>query len=876
MPSDGVNLEVKIAVAKSGIMDGLDPAQPDYPDSFAPDLENFRVTGGLWATRLGSSVFKTLPGSGDVRYYADHYEPSKRVRLAFQGNTTAAALYDYVEGSDSQFQTTTGGTGMGGSVQPYFHGCSLNSRFYYTDRFGALRKYQETPTSGNQVRSVALPTAPAAAPTLVPRTYYTLTKWDAAEIAAWSITDNTKFDLALSTTTDPSPMDGDSAKLSIVTTSGRGQSIRRFGSQLSDLGSHTMAFFFKQASSKQLLQYDIGLNTVGDFTQLMQPSATDDWQPFFMPIGDLPQIFFREFKCSRSPSAQDIYVSNIYLPGKLEGKYRWVYTHYDSVTGRESAPSPRSGSGVPADFSTIGVTGHNETARAFTKSCGIIPTTDSGTDSTTNKVRVYRNGGVPSLTVDSRNLEVWCRVGEVNDLSGTTSQARAIGDTSVTMSANPSTAGFVAGDWICFEPGTPGSQDIVQITGVTATTIQFTRTPLKIAHLSGVTVQVIFLDNVANEEVNPLTRIFLERNDPPSASLFVSKAPDGRLWLFGPNSTISVSNKPTPERPEDYEVFPSSVDPLTRSDAVQGWTFEVNGDVSDERIVWGGFFQGYAHVLTNRNLYRINALSQKDWGPNAVERLFSVGCIAGDTVAEVGGVLYWAADGPRIMRWSGQGPPESISHLRINARLNSAPTAYWNLWFARYHASQEGHYYRLYYVPSGSTTPTERLDWNADNEAWERSTYRNSAGTKLAFRGASVRDAGSDVYELYQVDTAGIVYQAETGSTDNSVAITVALSTKKFPLGYTSRATECYLRGAAATDSLTLTVATGGSEYGDVSHSYAESLAGTGDLEIKQRLHRDLKGRWVQAQISGSVSNRPAIREIDLEVVPIRLGRESA
>jgi hypothetical protein len=885
VPSDGVNVEIKCKVPRSGIMDGVDSAQPDYPDDYCPDIENFRVTGGLWQTRLGSSLFKTLPGSGDVRLLADHYESTtKRVRLAAQGNTSAAALYDYVEGTDSQFQTTTGGTLLGGSTYPYFQGISLNSRFYFTDRAGALRKYQETPASGNQVRSVALPVAPTAAPDCKARFWlrYDSSNW-ATNSANFAVSDDsatTYNPIGTSTSTPLLP----TAKFALLTTSAKGERLAKgsFATAQNPPSTHTVAFWVNQTSRDPRFQLEIGATTY-DFQNIIQVPEPNTWYPYYVPIGDMPDLERIGMRCVASNLTATLYTSIIVYPGRLEGQYRWIYTHYDSTTLRESSPSATSNSGQSMDFSAIGVSYKNETARAMQKCCAMHFTSDSGVDSTTNKIRVYRCGGVPSLTVDSRGFETWYRVGEVPDYATTlAAPGIAVAATSMNLSAAPGQT-IAIGTWLVIDPGT-SVEEWVQTTttiGAAGTAVSFLNANNKdgsagYAHSAGAVVKVGLLENTANEQVNTLTRIFTERNDPPSGSLFVSKAPDGRIWLFGPNSQVAVSNKPTPERPEDYEVFPSSVDPLTRSDAVQGWTFEINGDTNDEAVVWGGFFQGYAHVFTKRNLYRINALSQRDWGPNAVEKLFSVGCIAGDTVCEVNGVLYWVADGPRVMRWAGQGPPESISHLRINARLNSAPTAYWNLWFARYHASQEGHYYRLYYVKSGQTTPTDRLDWNADNEAWERSTYRNSAGTLLAFRGASVRDAGSDVYELYQVDTAGNVYLAESGSTDNSVAITVGLSTKKFPLGYNSLAHSCYLRGAAATDSVTLVINSGGSEYGDVTHSYTESLAGTGDVEVKQRLHRDLKGRWVQAQISGSVSNRPAIREIDLEVVPFRSGRESA
>jgi hypothetical protein len=884
MPQDGQRMvELRVPAPTRGFADGIDPALPDdeFPPVLSPDLENIRVSEGTWKTRAGISAdTANFGGSGDVRFFGNLITSSGRWRLAARGNTNAAIFYDLEVGVDSAYQTTTGGTGLGGSTHPYFQGEQLNGRLYFTDRAGALRRYEPAPSAGNQVRSVALPAAPGTGPTIIPRPYRTLTTWNAAEVAAWTETNNALFDLVLTTTTDPSPLDGDSVRLDILSTSARGESIRRFGSQISDLASHTIAFYYRQEFAKTFVQFDLGLNTPGDYSQTLQPNVTDDWLPFFMPIQDLKQIFYRQFKCIKSPSVTEVYLSNIYLPGKLEGKYRWVYTHYDSTTGRESEPSPVSNSGVPADFSTTGVTNSTATARAFSKSCALIPTSDSGTDSTTNKIRIYRNGGVPSLTVDSRGQSIWLRTGEIKDLTLATAAAAAVGDTSIQMASNPTTAGFEAGMWVIFDPTNVGDQDLVLLTGVTATHLQFTQTPLKNDHANPVNVQVIFLDNVATEEINPLNRVDQERDDPPAAARFVAKAPDGRLWLFnfsGKPTGIAVSNRATPERPEDYEVFPDGVDPYTRKSLLQGWRFEINGDVNDEEIIWGGFYRGFAHVLTRRNLYRINAFSQLDWAPNAVEKLHSVGCISGDTVCEVNGVLYWVADGPRIVRWSGVEPPEVISHQRVSVTLNNAPVAYWGNWFARYHAKKEGHYYQLFMTPSGQTTNTLRLDWNADQQAFEPCVWYDSSGTRLAWRGGAVRDSGSDTHDFYQVTTTGLVFQSDTGSTDNSVAIKIRMKTKKFRLGYTSLVRYVYTRLAAVTDSVTLSVASGGSEYGDTtSTSTTLTLTGSGDKEIKSHIDRTVKGRWVQLTISGDVSNRPAFRDLEIHYIPIRAGRTSS
>jgi hypothetical protein len=65
-------------------------------------------------------------------------------------------------------------------------------------------------------------------------------------------------------------------------------------------------------------------------------------------------------------------------------------------------------------------------------------------------------------------------------------------------------------------------------------------------------------------------------------------------------------------------------------------------------------------------------------------------------------VLYWVADGPRIVRWTGQGDPQVISHQRVNTRLLAAPTSRWGQWFARRHQKPSGNYYSLYYAGEGT------------------------------------------------------------------------------------------------------------------------------------------------------------------------------
>lgn len=874
---DNVLLDLPITMPLEGLWEGLDPALPDnlYPPTRSPDIENIRVSEGKLQTRLGSSLLRSIGGSGAVRLLADFYSGTSRYRLAAQGNTSSAVLYDFEEGVDASFQTTTGGTGLGGGTFDYFQGVVQNGRFYFTDRAGAFRRYEPTPFSGNQVRSIVQPVAPGAAPIITPRTFRVLDNWPGSDPYGWTESNAGDFDVHDTTSTNPPPDGGKGIRLRINNSSAVGDTISKNVSA-EKIQSNTIAFWLRADNTKVAIHFDYGIATPTDYTYALKVNKIHVWLPAFVQTGGLNTINYKRWRCVDTFSGSDIYrVSSLYLPGRLSGQYRWVYTHYDSATGRESAPSPITNSGSPSDFSIEGKDNELGTVSAFQRSAVLTVVSDSGTDTSTNKMRIYRNGGTPALTVDSRGRTVWFKVGEIFDQSTTLSSSPAAGASSFTVT---SATNLAAGDCLVINKGTVGSEESVVILTVVGTTVTIDGV-LSYAHSAGESVQIAFLDNTPNELVDTSSPIDLERGDPPSGVRWVGRSPDGRLWLFGNTSKpvqICVSNRATPERPEDYEVFPDNVDPQTRKNPNQGWRFELGGDSNDEEIIWGGFYREVPTFITRRNLYVVNAASQLDWGPLAVTKLYNVGCIAGETVAEVNGSLYWVADGPRIVRWDGRSAPEDISHQRVHVRLNNAPTANWTQWFARYHAKREGPYYCLYYTPSGATTNTDRLDFNVSQNAWEPVSYYASGGSKLAWRGASVRAGGTDVSELYQVDTSGAIYQAETGVTDNSVAIRIRAATKKFPLGAIGLACQFYARLAAVTDSLTLTVRTGGSEYGDVTQTYTLSTSGSGDKEIKQRLHRTLLGRWIQVEISGNVSNRPAIREMALWYLIQRISRYSA
>lgn len=899
--SDGLAQLHTLRPPLGGVLDGYDPATLEYPPGFAPVLENIRVSQGVWQTRLGQVLVNTIPGSGNVRLLDNLYQSGGLItRLAARGSGAAAQLYALRVGTDAAYTAATGGGSLGGTSQPYFQGVTLGDLYYFTDRQNGLFKYNPNPSSGNQVLSVTQPAAPTAAPGATPRPFALLDDWT----NGWNDSDATKFADSDDSTNQPAPGGGKTRKLAVLNTGAKGQTITRptgwtplFAGDVG-LGSHAVAFWLRQDQFKTMLQFQMGLTSPNDYTETLAADTenTNTWYPFFLNIGDLATANYIRFLCLdvSSGGSANVWVSSLYLPGTLEGPYRWVYTYYDSTGQRESAPSPITNSGNALDFSSVGVSFQPNTTRAFTKCCALSFTSSGGA---VNKIRVYRNGGVPSLTTDANGTSLWLRVAELPDYSTTFSQTDNAGASLLHLTSVPST--LAKGMWLVLEKGVVGKEEYVQITGIstgTPGTVNIARGlgavgTTQYTHASGAAVQIAFVDNTPNETIQLTQTVDIERGNPPAAAKYVQRSPDGRLWLFNYSGTptgISVSNRATPDRPTDYECFPSTFstppDPETRASLLQGWGFQILGNLAaDEAIEWGGFFQGWAIVLTRGALYSVAAQSQAEWGPTSVQRLHEVGCLAGagDTVRELDGWLYWVAPGPRVMRWDGSGEPENLSHRRINVRLQNAPAAQWGQWFAQVQARQDGRYYMVYFVPSGQTQPTQRLDYNIDNEAWEPVVYYDVNANPIALQAAAVQVGLTDTNVFLQADTVGNVWQAETGSMDGSAGIKITFATPKIPLFRThqwwqrfvdtSLVQQIVFRNPSASDTVTLQASTGGGEYPDVSHSYSLSLASTSaDVEVKQRLDRDLLGRWCQFTITGTVVNRPAFRTVAFAYIPLR------
>lgn len=165
------------------------------------------------------------------------------------------------------------------------------------------------------------------------------------------------------------------------------------------------------------------------------------------------------------------------------------------------------------------------------------------------------------------------------------------------------------------------------------------------------------------------------------------------------------------------------------------------------------------------------------------------------------------------------------------------------------------------------------LDYCVPQQAWEGRGHRDAAGNLIIWHVTAVRDGGAEPHALYQAASSGVIYQAEVGDDDADVAIDTLGVTKRYDLGVVARVHSVYLRLEAAADDLTILARVGGSEYGVRERSYTVSLAGTADEERRIRIHRDMVGRWLQLELSGSMSARPAVRELTARVIAIRSGR---
>jgi hypothetical protein len=209
----------------------------------------------------------------------------------------------------------------------------------------------------------------------------------------------------------------------------------------------------------------------------------------------------------------------------------------------------------------------------------------------------------------------------------------------------------------------------------------------------------------------------------------------------------------------------------------------------------------------------------------------------------------------------------------VTTFLTNALPQNWNFWFARIHENLWGKFYSLFYdYRTGNQGVITRLDYNITQNAWTRFYSLDGNGDHTAYHNATVFDGGTDLNEYTTIDGRGYVYQEDTSGTVTDVGLPIPIlwRSKRFSFNGVGELREVYLRMEGVSDSLTLTCTCGGSDYLTVAKSYTVSLAGSGDTEARILVERELKGRWVELSLSGSVSGRPAVRELAAWFSPIR------
>lgn len=853
--SDGFRVTQSIPPPSSGLYGGMDSDAPDelLPPSGAVDLENIRTGAGVWETRYGSTLYQDPPGSGVFQLLSSITDAnSNRWLFCVQGGVAYELDLDHAGAGPYVWTAVTVSGSPSLSATNRCTSAPVGYNLYVSDRVGPLRVYDP---ALHTLAPVTQPAKPVAAPGVIARSYGILETWPGAATFGWSPSNAARFSMAASSNYQ-APIPGTVIQIEIKDAAAPGDTISdNVASE--GLYSRTIAFYVNGSVRTNLMTFSAGFSAPGEAVEPIAPPRIGEWYIWFLRLGLMDVGNFKQFRCVHSPTAtRYLRVSPMILPGKLQGRYRYRISYYNPTTGAESTLSAAS---LTADCSAVGVNYVNDTQAALRKCVGLTWAT-SGVAG--RKVRIYRSGGIPELTTDEQGREIWVYLGQVDDLQTTVangSPASAGASTVVVTSA----AGLAVGNWICIDR--TGNADFRRITGIATNTLTLDE-PLANAHSYPALVQLAFLDNQGNEDVSLTRQIHVERDDPPAGVRHLAISPGGRMLIFGWTASrggVAVSSRATPEHSRDYEVFPDGVDPLTRKDLQQGWRFDITGVAGTETVMWGGFFNRVATVLTRSGLYQFPAQSQVQWSPSTVtDPISRMGCIAGDATVVLNGYLYWVTDGPRVVRWDGRGAPEVVSQGRINRILEAAPVGYWGSWWANAHGKRDGSYYQLWIVPAGQTETNEGLQLNTDTGVWERFTIYNAGGARRTFSCGHVPERGADTRQNYMaVNSGGIIRLDDpTATTDIGVAIRIRAVTKRLDLGSASQIQEFRVLVDPVADDVTFGVTTSGTEYGVVSHSYVRDLDVRTDGEIRQRVHRDSKGRRAQFSITGSVSHRPIFR----------------
>lgn len=730
--------QLRVSGPRRGIFDDFQANLNEFPPDAAPSLLNFRVSKGVWETRLGCELQSpVIPGSGRTTLCASIYpNDGSRIRMAARGTAGTVALWDLKAGTDVTYQAVDDSASspvddLGGGR---LHLQLLLDKVYIANGGGGLRMYDPSTRTCDVIAGLA---TPSAAPEAKKTWYRYVETWQTLAsppvYQGWDQVGNTVFtNLTGVGANDPGiAMAGGSVNRMRVDNTGgpTGEVLTKVAVPAvpvltNPLGialqTYQLGFWINQTSARTLISFQWGQDRANEQSYQIDPQAANVSYPVFLDVGGLKTLnFLRSKNTAEVPTTRNernLYLSGIVQCGRLSGQYQWRMTYYRPSTDEEGPPS-EPGPGTPMEF-LEGRSLNQSTATAMRRSAFLAGPTNPSKVAGDKKV-FYRTGGVPSLSVDVMGQPVYTYVGECLDFATTLNGATLAGAITFVVT---DASGIADGDWLVIDKGT-ATEEYVQISDITGTTCT-PYSPLAYAHSNLDAVEVGLLDNVSNEVLAAeVRRLDVDRDAPPEETVWVVALPNGRLavapfeedgemqWL-----KVALSNQPQPinGRRADMRIFPKDVDPYTQRSLTQGFRSLVATDARGDRIMWMGLYRGWLTALTMNACYQTRDWSQAQWSAGSWIKRFDRGTICGDAVQEVNGNLIFPSDGPSIVLWNGvDGGPKDISFLRVSRAVGNAPggyaesdvfsadelTAYWQYWFAQAHAKGQSIYYRLFMTP---------------------------------------------------------------------------------------------------------------------------------------------------------------------------------
>lgn len=729
---------------RRGILQGLEPADPAFDPLAAPALQNIRVVRGLWATRRGQAAWLILPGTGRTRLLTTLYWRSQRIRLGARGQNGAVGLYDLLEQTDSAFQQVldSDGNPVNDFAGNPIHYLTQYEREYLTDQETILRRYSPEDRTCDPV--VNLPT-PAEAPQIVKSFYGFVEPWLPVGDEPWDWYESDDTELSLedveSTNPDFNTDIGGTARLRSVA-GAKGEFVRKNEQSMAGkpvplempIPTADICCWIYQTIARTIFEFRIGQQQKRDLAYDVNPPVKEVPYVFFMNVLGITTLNYLQINNILPQTInRNLIMSALQMPGYLLGPYQWRYTYYRESTGEESSPSD-AGPDAPMLF-TQGVSYVNTTWDAATR-CAVVIVVPNPAAEAGDKIRVYRSGGTPSLTATAIGEPVWLLSGTIDNFETTLTSAASEDDTTLDVADatgfEPVTEnGVTTYQWFAIGVGTT-EQETGKVLSVAGNVLTL-ELPLQYDHADDSEILLAYLDNVPNEVIaSEPTQLDLERDTAPQGIKWLARTGDGRMWAanfledrdgddvheYRRPMGVAVSNKPTPLRRRDHEIFPIAVDPYTTNSPTQGFRFDLAADAGGDEIMWFGIFQGLPTFLTRQAVYRVTSFAQTDWGAGSVRKVLDRGCICGDAVQEINRLLIWPSDGPSVLAWDGRGGPRDISDYRVSGEgdtyLGNAPagyvsdedvlttdnpTYYWESWFAEAHAVGSLIYYRLWMIP---------------------------------------------------------------------------------------------------------------------------------------------------------------------------------